>query len=87
MGAKQYATLFLFAFFLFFATPPIVKTIEKTVDVFYFLDVAEEEKKRESETNQKIFIVTFCTENYKKTHKLSNNEVIFAKKLPPPKCT
>ena len=87
MGGKQYATLFLFVFFLFLATPPIINIIEKTVDFFYFLDVAEGEEKRESEINQKTFIVTLYTENYEKTHNLSDNEVIFAKKLPPPKCT
>ncbi|MEM9686154.1 MAG: hypothetical protein AAF934_04455 [Bacteroidota bacterium] len=49
--------------------------IEKTVDVLYFLDVAEEEKKGESETNEKIFVLTLHKENHNKIYNLLDNSV------------
>lgn len=76
MKAKNYSLFFLFIFSIFLITPSVLKIIENDIDISYFFDISEEEKKDKGEEASDPFIVTI-NRDYEYSNFLFKNQDLF----------
>lgn len=96
MRAKKYAVFFLISFSMFLVTPPVIQMLEDAADIAYFFDIAEEEKKGETETAENSLVLTHHPGHHDHICSLSGRsgkhncipshylEIVLEKNFPPP---